>query len=100
MAEGKQTDTNTLFFTQLVMSFQAAALQSLGKVPNTLSGKNEINLQVAKNSIDILGMLEEKTSGNLTEDELKMLRQSLSQLRMLYVEVMNNNRPGGSASDT
>ncbi len=96
MAEGKQTDTNTLLFTQLVMTFQAAALQNMGKIPNHLTGQTEINIEMAKNSIDILGMLEEKTNGNLSEDESKMLAQSLSQLRMLYVEQINESGSGDS----
>lgn len=90
MAEEKQINTNTLLFTQLVMSFQAATLQNLGKLPNAISGKTEINLELAKNTIDMLGMLEKKTRGNLTEDESRLLQESLSQLRLLYVEAANN----------
>lgn len=92
MTEGNHTNTNTILFSQLVMSFQAAALQNMGKIPNTLSGKTEVNLDMAKNSIDILGMLNAKTNGNLTEDESKILHQSLAQLRLLYVEVMNKSQ--------
>ena len=75
-----------LLFTQLVLSFQAAAWQQLGKVPSIMTGKVERSLEMAKHSIDMLGMLEEKTKGNLTESENKYLRHVLYELRMNYLE--------------
>lgn len=89
MVEGKKPDINSLLFTQLIMSFQVAALQHMGKAPDPVSGKSEKKMELAKNSIDILGMIEEKTSGNLTDDERKFLQQTLTQLRMIYVEETN-----------
>ena len=86
MAEKPDRSDDTLLFTQLIMSFHAAAWQQLGKVASSLTGKIERNLELAKNSIDILGMLETKTSGNLNDDEANLLRQILTQLRMNYVE--------------
>ncbi len=88
MADETNQDSSSLLFTQLVMSFQAAAWQQMGKIANPITGKTERNLEMAKNSIDILGMLEEKTKGNLNEHELKFLQQMLTQLRMNYVEEM------------
>lgn len=75
-----------LLFTQLVLSFQAAAWQQLGKVPSIMSGKIERNIEMAKHSIDMLGMLEEKTKGNLNEDEQRFLRHVLYELRMNFLE--------------
>lgn len=86
MAEDKQKDRDGLLFAQLLLSFQASAWQQLGKVVSPLTGKIECNLEMAKSSIDILGMLENKTKGNLTEHEAKFLRQVLTELRMNYVE--------------
>lgn len=86
MAEKPDRSDDTLLFTQLIMSFHAAAWQQLGKIASSLTGKIERNLELAKNSIDILGMLETKTSGNLNDDEANLLRQILTQLRMNYVE--------------
>jgi PBP1b-binding outer membrane lipoprotein LpoB len=86
MAEDKQKDRDELLFAQLLLSFQASAWQQLGKVVSPLTGKIESNLEMAKSSIDILGMLENKTKGNLTEHEAKFLRQVLTELRMNYVE--------------
>ncbi len=73
-------------FTQLVLSFQAAAWQQMGKVQSIMTGKIERNLMMAKHSIDMLAMLEEKTNGNLTEDETKYIKHVLYELRMNYLE--------------
>jgi hypothetical protein len=74
------------YFFQLVLMLETAALQQLGKIKNPLTKKNELNLEQAKYSIDLLGMLEEKTRGNLTEGEEKYFQDVLAQLRLLYVE--------------
>ena len=86
MPDNSKSDANSLLFTQLVISFQAAAWQYLGKIANPIDGKVERNLELAKNYIDLLGMLDIKTKGNLTEDEQKFLHQTLAQLRLNYVE--------------
>jgi hypothetical protein len=62
------TDTKGALFFSLIMTFQAAALQQMGKMKNPLSDKIERDLPQAQLSIDILDMLEEKTRGNLSED--------------------------------
>jgi len=77
---------NELLFTQLVLSFQAAAWQQMGKVPSIISGKIERNIDMARHSIDMLGMLEEKTKGNLSENEAKYLKHTLYELRMNFLE--------------
>jgi hypothetical protein len=78
--------SNELLFTQLVLSFQAAAWQQLGKVPSMVTGKIERDLEMAKHSIDMLGMLDIKTKGNLTESENKYLQHVLYELRLNYLE--------------
>jgi hypothetical protein len=75
-----------LLFTQLVLSFQAAAWQQMGKVPSVITGKVERNLEMARHSIDMLGMLEEKTKGNLAENEARYLKHVLFELRMNFLE--------------
>lgn len=77
---------NSALFTQLVLSFQAAAWQQMGKVASVISGKIERNIEMARHSIDMLAMLEEKTRGNLNEDESKYLTHVLYELRMNYLE--------------
>ncbi|NLI16512.1 MAG: DUF1844 domain-containing protein [candidate division Zixibacteria bacterium] len=78
-----------LYFAQLVLSFQAAAYQQMGKVVNPISGKIERNLEMARHSIDMLAMIQEKTKGNLSESESGFLAHVLTELRMNYVEEAN-----------
>lgn len=88
-SEDKKTGmSNELLFTQLVLSFQAAAWQQMGKVPSVVTGKIERDLEMAKHSIDMLGMLEEKTRGNLTESEKKYIEHVLYELRLNYLDEM------------
>jgi hypothetical protein len=91
-------------FTQLVLSFQAAAWQQMGKVASVISGKVERNLEMARHSIDMLMMLEEKTKGNLNEDESKYLAHVLYELRMNYLDEMkkgpDKNEEEKSSSDS
>jgi hypothetical protein len=84
--EKKEFMSQELLFTQLVLSFQAAAWQQLGKVPSMISGKIERDIEMAKHSIDMLGMLEAKTKGNLTENENKYLQHVLYELRLNYLD--------------
>ena len=76
-------------FYQLILMFEAAALQQMGKLINPLTGKIEKDLEQAKFSIDVLGMLEEKTKGNLNPEEQRYLQGMLSQLRLNYIEEAN-----------
>jgi hypothetical protein len=78
-----------LYFAQLVLSFQAAAYQQMGKVVNPLSGKVERNLEMARHSIDMLAMIQDKTKGNLSESESGFILHVLTELRMNYVEEVN-----------
>jgi len=76
------------YFIQLVYTFQAAAMQQMGKLVNPITNEVERNMEQAKHSIDMLAMLETKTSGNLTEREKKILEKTLFELRMNYVDEM------------
>ena len=80
---------NELLFMQVVMMFQTAAYQHMGKVMNPATQKVERNLGQAKDAIDLLGMLEEKTRGNLNDNEKGLLEHTLFELRMNYVDEMN-----------
>jgi hypothetical protein len=60
----------------------------LGEIPNPLGGKNETDIPVAKQMIDILGMLREKTRGNLDAGEEQLVEDVLFDLRMKYVEAV------------
>ncbi len=86
-----QDQHNELLFMQLVMMFQGMALQNLGKVMNPVTNQIERNLEQAKNMIDILGMLDEKTKGNLNDNEQKLMEHVLFELRMNYVDELKKD---------
>ena len=86
-------EKNSSLFFSLVMTFQAAAMQQMGKLKNPVSDKIERDLQQAQLSIDILDMLEEKTRGNLSEDESKLLKTILQELKLNYVDEMSKEQP-------
>jgi len=73
-------------FLQLVLGLQQAAMVSLGKLMNPMTGKLDPNLEAAKNTIDTLGAIEARTKGNLESDEARVLGQVLAELRMNYVD--------------
>ena len=79
-------DIHAAMFAQLVMMFTSATLQHLGKLVNPALNKTEVNLEAAQASIDMLDMLAAKTRGNLKPDEDRMLIESLTQLKLNYVE--------------
>lgn len=68
-----------------MMQAQNAAL-FLGQIPNPQTGKPEVNLEVARMFIDQLAMIQEKTRGNLTGEEITVIRNALSGLQMAFVE--------------
>ncbi|WP_092117874.1 DUF1844 domain-containing protein [Desulfonatronum thiosulfatophilum] len=72
-------------FSTFVLSLSSSALVHLGEVPDPDNGKTSINISLAKHTIDILVMLEEKTKGNLDLEESKLLRDMLFELRMHFV---------------
>ena len=73
-------------FQTFIMSLNASALFNLGVLENPAAGKKEKNLTLAKQTIDILCLLEEKTRGNLSKDEDVMLKNILYDLRIIYVK--------------
>jgi len=94
-----QTNTQTgelsqRFIEFVMMQAQNAAL-FLGQIPNPQTGQGEVNLELAKMFIDQLGMIQEKTRGNLTNEESTVLRNTLSNLQMAFVEVSRNVKSGG-----
>ena len=75
-------------FSTFVISLSTQALMHLGEVASPLSGKVETDIPVAKQMIDILGMLREKTRGNLNPGEDRLMEDILFDLRMKYVEAV------------
>lgn len=72
-------------FAAFVLSLSGSAMFNIGAIPNPETGKTEKNLPLAKQTIDILEMLKEKTKGNLEPDEEKLIEDILYDLRMQYV---------------
>ncbi len=96
-----QTSTQSGEMTQrfiefVMMQAQNAAL-FLGQIPNPQTGQGEVNLEVARMFIDQLGMIQEKTRGNLSSEETAVLRNTLSNLQMVFVEVSQHAGRGGTA---
>lgn len=73
-------------FATFILSLSHSALMHLGEVPDPETSVTRVDLGLAKQNVDILGLLEEKTKGNLTGDEERLLAQVLFDLRMRYVE--------------
>lgn len=84
--EGDKKNVDFNFFIT-TLSLQASI--SLGQVPNPATNKTEEDLNQAKFLIDTLGVLQEKTKGNLTKDESGLLENLLYELRTVY---LNNNK--------
>ena len=74
-------------FVEFVMMHAQNAALFLGQIPNPKTGEGEVNLELAKMFIDQLAMMQEKTRGNLTNEESTVLRNAISNLQMAYVEV-------------
>lgn len=85
-------------FKIFISSIAMQAMIALGKLEAPVTGKTEKNIDQARFLIDTLIILEEKTRGNLTEEEDKLLRESVLSLKTLYVDEKNdnNNVKGGN----
>lgn len=83
----EETPPQPLDFSSLVLSLANTTLFQLGLIRTPESSDIQKDLQGARQTIDLLGLLEQKTRGNLTEQEEKILKDTLFQLRMAFVEV-------------
>ena len=86
MSDNRQ---NTELFQGLVISLATAVMQHLGKTLNPVTHKIEKNLEAAQATIDMLDMLAAKTQGNLDEKESKLIKGILAELKLNYVETLN-----------
>ena len=73
--------------TFLISTMASQVMASLGQFPDPIEGKPVVHLDFARHYIDMLGVLQEKTTGNRSEEESSLLEDAVHQLRMLYVEV-------------
>lgn len=87
MTENDKSQFNfEINFSTFILSLASSVQINLGLIPHPVTNKSEVNLSSAKQTIDILGMLDEKTKGNLSKEEEQIMRQLLYELRMQYVE--------------
>jgi Domain of unknown function (DUF1844) len=83
--EEHPTAAEEMNFASFLISLGTQAFMHLGDIPNPMTQQREKDLPAAKQMIDLLGILEEKTKGNLASDEERLLRQLLLDLRLRYV---------------
>ena len=79
-------------FTTLIMSLASSALVSMGRVPDPETGTVQKNFVFAHQNIDIIHLLQEKTRGNLSADEERLVEQILYELRMSYISAMKDEK--------
>jgi hypothetical protein len=87
-SQTSQASLPEINFSTFVISLSTQALMHLGEIANPLSGKSEMDVPDAKQMIDVLGMLQEKTRGNLDASEARLIEDLLFDLRMKYVEAV------------
>ena len=83
-------DKSMQLFMGLCTSLVTQAWMQLGKIKNPMTDKIDLDLEAASLTIDMLSMLKDKTSGNITEDEEKILSQSINELKMNYISSKND----------
>ena len=85
-ASEEQPQFPEINFPTFIISLNASALLHLGAIEDPTTGQKTKNLPMAKQTIDILSMLEEKTAGNLDNEEKNLLKNILYELRLMYVK--------------
>ena len=85
--QGQQQQLPPANFQTMVSQTVTQAMFAMGMIPDPQTGQRYASLDMARHHIDMLGVLEEKTKGNLTDDEQKLLTQALYELRMQYVQL-------------
>ncbi len=80
-------------FSSFILSLATSALIHLGQEANPATGERSVELPSARQVIDLIALLEEKTKGNLTPEEENLLRQILFTLRLKFVEVEKKRHP-------
>ena len=87
------SDQIEITFSGFILGLSTQALISLGEIPAVPGQATRIDLTAARQMIDVLAMLQQKTSGNLDAGEGQMLESVLYDLRMRYVELKKEGHP-------
>ena len=82
----EETPFPEINFSTFIFSLNTSALLHLGEIPDPATGKPQEDLAMAKQTIDLIAMLQEKTKGNLAPDEENLVKHILYDLRLRYVQ--------------
>ena len=91
-AEGDGGDLPAANFETLVSTLATQALMAMGAIADPMSGQRFLHLDLARHHIDMLNILHEKSKGNLSEEEDKLLAGTLYELRQRYIETVKAQR--------
>ncbi len=72
-------------FSALILSLSHAAMMHLGHIPDPMTGESGLDLELARHTIDTIGMLQVKTAGNLDQEEQRLIESALTELRLAFV---------------
>uniref|UniRef100_A0A7V6CDT5 DUF1844 domain-containing protein n=1 Tax=Thermodesulfobacterium geofontis TaxID=1295609 RepID=A0A7V6CDT5_9BACT len=86
--EYEEVFSNLITFSTFILSLNTAALVHLGEIPDPITNKKQVNLILAKQTIDTLEMLREKTKGNLSLDEEKLLQSVIYELKLKFLKLV------------
>ena len=87
-------------FVAFIMSIASNAASALGMMEHPVTHQREVDVELGKHWIDVLGMLQKKTAGNVTSQEKRMLEGLLADLRMQYVSLVNSPQQSRKFSGT
>ena len=91
---------NTQLFMGLCSSLVTQAWMQLGKIKNPMTDEINIDLEAASLTIDMIVMLKDKTKGNISDEETKIIDQSINELRMNFIASKDNNMSDKETEDS
>src|SRR4030066_2109240 len=80
-----------VYFPTFILSLSTSALLQLGEIPAPQAKETNRSLELARHTIDFINMLKDKTKGNLTDEEARLIDNILYDLRVRYVNISNSN---------
>lgn len=92
--ENKKNQEDNIDFINLLLMLNQNALISLGEIPRFIGGKKNVNLPLARQTINMIKAIQEKTKNNLTAGETKLIFRILGELQKKYVTIAGLNKPG------
>ena len=90
---------NTQLFMGLCSSLVTQAWMQLGKIKNPMTDKIDIDLEAALLTIDMIAMLKDKTKGNISDEETKIIDQSINELRMNFIASKDTNNKSNQETE-